>query len=74
MGKIIISVFLVSLIFFSLPVFGAENESVLGNSSFGSYEYTINFYMALIFGFVGFLIIIILIISFIKSPRNKWKR
>ena len=43
-------------------------------SSKGAFSYTDNFYIALGVGGVGLLIVIILVISLVIKPHNKWKK
>lgn len=52
----------------------SDRSSSTGSSSEGSFKYNDNFYIALGVGAVGVLIVILLILSFILKPRNKWKR
>jgi hypothetical protein len=43
-------------------------------SSGESFKYTTNFYIALGVGGFGILIVILLVLSFILRPHNKWKK
>jgi preprotein translocase subunit SecF len=38
-----------------------------------SNKYTINFYLAIIAGIIGIIIILFLLYSIVKSPGNSWK-
>jgi hypothetical protein len=49
---------------------GSNIEDVLGVAD---ENYTDNFYLALVVGSVGILILLLLLYLFFRSPKNKWK-
>ena len=55
------------------PVDDGPSNNVLA-SFFDSERYTSNFYLALGFGGVGILIILLFIYLFIRGPKNKFKK
>ena len=52
----------------------ATSVSTDTSSSESSFKYTKNFYIALGVGGVGVLIVILLVLSFVLRPRNRWKK